>query len=629
MTGLEAAHVTQEGGITSATISPDGSYILTTSETYARIWKATGGTTLSLYHNSSVASVAFSPDGKYAATGSDDYTARVWDAATGIEITLKTFESSVSSVAFSPDGKYLLSLECVEFDDLSNCIDQNAHIWEISTGAEFSQITQGAEILAIAFSPDGNYVATAGYDNTARVWEASTGKEIARVTHSRYVTAVAFSPDGKYVVSSGFDARVWEADTGFEILRVTLDQSVDSVAFSPDGQYIVTGSNDDTARVWEIATSKEISQVKFVDGVSSVSFSPDGKWVVSASWNNTIQVWEAATGKEISRMTHDDGVISVVFSPDGNYVLSMSLDKSARVWETDTGIEVARVTHDQWVSSVAFSPDGKYVISGGGDSLARIWEWQPEDLISNSCANLPRNLTRNEWNQYIGDALPFQAVCDNLPLEGEGSIATTEAVSEAVPDKALIDNETSTAPEESQATDLPSSVPTSSNIESTATIDPILLGDSSYLTTKFLESKNKCLEGNQVASDSFLGGAAFMDDCGDSPGQFWEMVLIENGYFLISPLSSVVKCLEGNRVSSDAFLGGAAYLNDCDIVPGQLWKMIPVEDEYFYLTTQVLEAENKCLEGNRVSEDSFLGGAAFMNDCTNVSGQLWKMVPVQ
>jgi WD40 repeat protein len=68
---------------------------------------------------------------------------------------------------------------------------------------------------------------------------------------------------------------------------------------------------------------------------------------------------------------------------------------------------------------LAFSPDGKYVVSGSRDTTARIWIWQPNDLTYSACASLPRNLTRAEWNQYIGDALPYQAVCPNLPIEAE------------------------------------------------------------------------------------------------------------------------------------------------------------------------------------------------------------------
>jgi WD40 repeat protein len=86
------------------------------------------------------------------------------------------------------------------------------------------------------------------------------------------------------------------------------------------------------------------------------------------------------------------------------------------VWESTTGIEVARMSHDDNVRLVAFSPDGNYVLSGSDDKAARIWIWRPNDLIAEACSRVTRNLTRDEWEQYIGDALPYQAVCPNLPI---------------------------------------------------------------------------------------------------------------------------------------------------------------------------------------------------------------------
>jgi len=153
--------------------------------------------------------------------------------------------------------------------------------------------------------------------------------------------------------------------------------------------------------------------------MNTVAFSQDDKNVASGSGDGTVWVWEAATGKEIARMTYDGAVFSAAFSPDGEYVVSGSLDGTARVWEVASGQEIARMTHDSSVYSVAFSPNGTYVVSGSLDGTARVWVWQPQDVIANACAVMPRNLTRNEWKQYIGDALDYQAVCENLPLEAD------------------------------------------------------------------------------------------------------------------------------------------------------------------------------------------------------------------
>ncbi len=155
------------------------------------------------------------------------------------------------------------------------------------------------------------------------------------------------------------------------------------------------------------------------NSVNTVAFSPDGKYVISGGSDGTARVWETQTGNFIALMTHDNSVNTVAFSPDGKYVLSGSDDGTARVWETQTGNFIALMTHDNSVNAVAFSPDGKYVLSGSDDGTARVWVWQTEDLIANACSRVTRNLTRAEWEQYIGDALPYKAVCPNLSIEAE------------------------------------------------------------------------------------------------------------------------------------------------------------------------------------------------------------------
>jgi hypothetical protein len=104
----------------------------------------------------------------------------------------------------------------------------------------------------------------------------------------------------------------------------------------------------------------------------------------------------------------------------GRYVVSGGDDKTARVWDAMTGAEIARMTHNITVYFVGFSPDSRHVVSSGGITT-QSWIWAPEDLVIEACSIVTRNLTRAEWQQYIGDALPYQAVCSNLPIEAEST----------------------------------------------------------------------------------------------------------------------------------------------------------------------------------------------------------------
>jgi WD40 repeat protein len=477
-TGNEIVHMPHKKSVSSVAFSPDGKYVVSGSnDGTVRVWEPVTGNEISrTTYDRFVSSVVFSPDGKYVVSGSGDGTARVWEVVSGNEITRMThgggLYGGMYSVAISPDGKYAVS----------GSGDGTALVWEAANGNEIARMTyDDRSVSPVGFSPDGKSVVSGGCDefeaevgctqSSARVWETATGNEIARVTYegSVYdgsVSSVAFSPDGKYVVSGGCDkavensfciqssARVWEVATGGEIARMTHEGYVSSVGFSPDGKLVVSGGCDKvvenslcpkaSARVWETARGNEIARITYEGVVSAVGFSPDGKFVVSAGCDaydvtfrctqSSARVSEAATGNEIARMTHNGYVYSVTFSPDGEHVVSSSGDGTARVWETATGNEIARMTYEGNVISVAFSPDGKFVVSGGCDKVVensrctqysvRVWVWRPEDLISNACLHVTRNLTPAEWKQYIGKTLPYptkqeDATCPNLPIELE------------------------------------------------------------------------------------------------------------------------------------------------------------------------------------------------------------------
>jgi len=268
-------------------------------------------------------------------------------------------------------------------DDTATSLERGFewYYWQRQTHLEIKTLRGHTDtITSVAFSPDGQRIATGSWDRSAKVWDAASGRELLTLKgHAGGVRSVAFCPDGRRIVTASRGAaKVWEAASGREL--VTLNGHRDyicSVAFSPDGQRIVTGSADTTAKVWDAASGKELSTLKGHGGrVLSVAFSPDGQRIVTSSSDRTAKVWEASSGRPLLILTgHSDTITSVAFSPDGQRIVTGSDDQSAKVWDAASGKELLTLTgHTDTITSVAFSPDGHRIVTGSGDATANVWE---------------------------------------------------------------------------------------------------------------------------------------------------------------------------------------------------------------------------------------------------------------
>jgi WD40 repeat protein len=360
--------------VASAAFSPDGSRIVSASfDSTARVWDAATGLELMVLRGPDglVASAAFSPDGLRIVSASSDRTARIWDAATGREIAvLRGHDAAVRSAAFSPDGSRIVTAS----DDVT------VRIWDGITGNEIAILRGHTDsVRSATFNPDGSRIVTASGDQTARIWDAATWAEIAVLRgHEAEVIAAAFSPDGSRIVTASGDqtARIWDAATWAEIAVLRGHEGqVFAAAFSPSRAQIVTASADQTARIWD-AAGRQLAVLRGHDDlVASAAFSPDGSRIVTASFDNSVRVWDA-TGSEVAVLRgHEDQVDSAAFSFDGSRIVTASYDMTARIWDATTAKEVAVLPgHEAEVNSAAFSPDSSRIVTASGDQTARIWD---------------------------------------------------------------------------------------------------------------------------------------------------------------------------------------------------------------------------------------------------------------
>lgn len=252
-------------------------------------------------HSQAVKSVAFSPDGKILATAGDDKTIKLWQVETLQEIcTLLRHLQAVKSVAFSPDGQILAS----------GSWDKTIKLWDVNTGTEICTLTgHQLKVNSVAFSPQGQLLASASYDRTIRLWQIPKRGEGTLIQnrpcysllstlsgHAWAVLTVAFSPDGQILATGSDDntIKLWEVNTGQLICTlVGHSWSVVAVAFTADGETLLSASCDKTVKLWRLSTAEEIVTLSgHVDSVSAVAVSKVTQLIASGSRDKTIKLWQ-------------------------------------------------------------------------------------------------------------------------------------------------------------------------------------------------------------------------------------------------------------------------------------------------------------------------------------------------
>lgn len=404
--------------ITTATISRDGKYVLTTSmDRTAKLWDIDGKLVHEFKgHDGFVWYANFSSDSKKIVSASSDRTAIVWDLTGKQLVVLKGHESDVYTAEFSPDMNYIVT----------SSTDNTARIWD-SKGKLIKviyntddKLLSSTVFMAATFAPDSKRILTINNDmynknHIAKLWDLN-GNEIKVFRgHEEWLSSAGFTKDGKYVITTsrdktirlwdlngntlkmmrGHESDIWNAKllpSGVDIISVCDDKSVrnwhigqlidpfrnnkvvNCAAISPDGLNIITASAD-TAHTWNLLGDRLLKISGHKKKINTAVFSPDGKQILTASNDKTAILWNLEGKQIVVLQGHTNKVNSAEFSKDGKYIITASQDSSAIVWDTNGKIIVKLTGHTKKVNSAKFSPvDENKVLTASDDNKVILWD---------------------------------------------------------------------------------------------------------------------------------------------------------------------------------------------------------------------------------------------------------------
>ncbi|HEY1169757.1 MAG TPA: c-type cytochrome domain-containing protein [Verrucomicrobiae bacterium] len=263
---------------------------------------------------------------------------------TSPKFKLEGHVGAVNAVAFSRDGKHLFAAA-----GQTGLFGEVRH-WDVATG-KFVKVFEGHldALYAVAVSPDGNLLASGGYDQQIILWDVKEGKPVRTLKgHNGCVYDLDFRSDGKILASVSADrtAKLWDVASGER--RDTLSQSLKeiySVAFSPDGKRLAAAGVDNRIRVWEVSekateTTNPLLYSKFghEGAILNLAFSPDGKWLVSTAEDRTVKLWDFRPMREVRVLEKQtDWAPGITFAKQGQQIVVGRLDGTLGLYPTVSG----------------------------------------------------------------------------------------------------------------------------------------------------------------------------------------------------------------------------------------------------------------------------------------------------
>ncbi len=381
--------------------------------------------------------VAFSADGTRLAVcpnfGSNfpPVPPQVLDAATGRVVRRFNFDGGTYAVALSPDGQTLASAGW----------DCAIRLRSVATGNDLLPLLGASGMAqAVDLSRDGKRLAVCNLDGTVRLHDAVTGRVTltAPVRFSENAT-MQLSPDGKrlVVLDNVKRSQVLDAVTGKELVPLG-DQPfpLRRAAVSRDGRTLVFEIYDGAVHVWDLAASKELRVLEGGAGLGrhfgALALSPDGRLLAVAVYgpaggSQNVEIWETATGRNLrvcAGFKHTP-TFGLTFSPDGRSLAAGNDDGNICVWEVATGGLRYRLRGKQKsVSALAFAADGRTLATGGGSSRFQAFMTGPDAEEYRHQDHMPQDGSVTLWDlaaqKEVGRLDGHRGAVHALAFAGDG-----------------------------------------------------------------------------------------------------------------------------------------------------------------------------------------------------------------
>ncbi|MEM6723733.1 MAG: hypothetical protein AAF598_06820 [Bacteroidota bacterium] len=335
----------------------------------------------------------------------------------------------VRKIAFTQNQQYFITLSSdgkVLFWDFRQ--DEQTPLTIASDGSLYRQM---------ALSNDNKWLVCAGDRPTVDLFDLADLSKPPRtfVGHNgQEVTAVTFLPNSQAFITAGEDNSIQYNNLDTFRLLTNVPYPVRTMAISDNGRYLATGDASGAVRLWDLSRggNARVLNTEVSAGIGSLKFDPKGNRLAIGMDNGVLVLMDLANNTSKRYEGHTARISAIDYTSNGDKLVTGSFDRTARMWdlsqiEKSTYQPMVLRDHRGWVMSVAFFDkfeSRQQVITGTGNGDLKRWKLDTKEYADAVCEELPRNMTFEEWDKFIGtDNLEYQYTCPGLPIgdlyEGE------------------------------------------------------------------------------------------------------------------------------------------------------------------------------------------------------------------
>lgn len=295
--------------------------------------------------------------------------------------------------------------------------------------------TSGYQVYSMDVSPDGNFLLAGGLyfadanNNYVELYDLRSPKSPPKIIRGfkQAVENLTFTPDGKGFYArdnAGYSIKFSDLSSVKEV--ILSKEKLTAIDLSVDGKKIAGAGDNGTLYVWDVVNNYAATPYKMPDTrLTAVTFSPDGSQLIVG--NERGRIWMIRNGLNFRELSgHTSAIEQIKYNHAGNFMATASKDYSIRLWNMrDLNKAPTLLSEHDWVWSVAFSPDDEQLMAGihsvqetvvgQVDQTIHTYPTKIKTMAGLLCGFVGRNLSKDEWEAYVGEDLPYEKTCSNLP----------------------------------------------------------------------------------------------------------------------------------------------------------------------------------------------------------------------